>query len=332
MGTDTADSGFDMDAASDAIGASLFPDRVDESASDASPEASDGGAETTAMPPPSSSTAPPAEPTTYDVPKSWKEEMHGYWRTLDPKVQSYYLEREDQMIKGLDQYKADATYAKQLREILSPYQQTLRQLGIDDLQAVRSLFNADHQLRYAPSDQKRAYFERLAQNYGITLTPPTNGNGTNGSQPPVDPTVKAIEDKLQQMEQFLAANQKASQEAAMEKTAKEVNAFAADPAHPHFDAVADDIATLVKAGLSLQEAYDRAVWMNPVVREQQLQDRLKAETEKLKENARLEALPKQKAKAVNVKSTDTTRTPTAPLGSMEDTMKATLAELKTRAS
>ena len=42
--------------------------------------------------------------------------------------------------------------------------------------------------------------------------------------------------------------------------------FALDTkAHPYFDEVADDIIALLKTGASLQEAYDKAVWANPVI-------------------------------------------------------------------
>jgi hypothetical protein len=54
---------------------------------------------------------------------------------------------------------------------------------------------------------------------------------------------------------------------------------------------------------------------------------------KLKENARLEALPKKKASAVNIKSRDTQRSPTEPSGAnLEDALKQNLAAIKARVS
>lgn len=41
-------------------------------------------------------------------------------------------------------------------------------------------------------------------------------------------------------------------------TAKQVEAFASDPAHPYFDEVTDEVVRLIKKGMSLQEAYEKA--------------------------------------------------------------------------
>ena len=48
----------------------------------------------------------------------------------------------------------------------------------------------------------------------------------------------------------------------------EINIFAADPAHPYFDDVANDITALLRGGgaKDLADAYDKAVWANPVTR------------------------------------------------------------------
>ena len=99
-----------------------------------------------------------------------------------------------------------------------------------------------------------------------------------------------------------------------------------------FDEVADEIALLVSQGKSLQDAYDTAVWMNPVTRAKE-QARLTSEHEaKLKETARLEALPKKRATSVNVKNGDAARTPTEPVGSLEDTIRETHRAIRARPS
>lgn len=56
----------------------------------------------------------------------------------------------------------------------------------------------------------------------------------------------------------------------MAKVSKIVDDFAKDPAHPYFDELADEIAVQIKAGKELQEAYDTAVWANPVTRQKEL--------------------------------------------------------------
>ena len=61
---------------------------------------------------------------------------------------------------------------------------------------------------------------------------------------------------------------------------------------------------------------------NPMIFEQE-KTRFQTEAvEKFKENARLDSLPKKKAASVNVHSRETQVAPTEPLGSMEDTIRA----------
>lgn len=322
----TTESGFDLDAAVEEVGASLFPTSPEAPDSEPTEPETPPVTETDAAAQTTTETPTNAGASALEVPKSWRADMHPYWQSLDPKVQAYYIEREKQMLDGLDGYKTEAQFAKSLKEALTPYQQTLKQLGVDEIQAAKSLFQADHLLRYSTPEQKRAYFEQLAKNYGIEL------GQTAQPSTPVDPVVQSLQAKLQQIEQTFAQQQDAATKQAYAQAQKDLDAFAADPAHPHFNAVADDMVTLLKTGLSLQDAYERAVWMNPVVREQQVQARLQTEAEKQKERARLEALPKAKAAKHNVRSIDTKRTPTDSVGTMEDTLKDTLAALKARAS
>ena len=104
-----------------------------------------------------------------------------------------------------------------------------------------------------------------------------------------------------------------------------------NPKHPYFNDVADDIIPFLNAGASLQDAYDKAVWANPVTRAKE-QARLKTEAEKsLRERSKTEAHAAAKASSANVRNRDTRKAPTEPVGKMEDTMKETLADIKARA-
>jgi len=328
---ESADSGtqIDMDSAVERLGAELFPE-ADQPETPEEPSERPGiEAVEKTLPELTEKTAPsqpptPEAPVTKAAPKSWPQEMHDHWSKMPKEAQDYWEKREKQMLDGLEQYKGEATFSKQFKESLAPYRQTLQQLGVDELTAAKALFQADHLLRYSPPDQKRAHFERLAQNYGIDLSQPAQ------ALQQIDPIVQGLQQKLSSIEQQMTARQQMELNAARATVTKELDAFIADPAHNLFDDCADDIARFVSQGLSLQDAYDKAVWANPVTREKQVQSRLQTEAEKAKERARLDALPKKKAAGVNVRQREMQRSPTEPLGSMEDTMRETLAKLKAR--
>jgi hypothetical protein len=317
------ETGLDVSAVAESIGNELFPP---------TPEPTESApAEVT--PPTTEAAAPsqPEAPVLRPAPQSWPKDMHDYWGKTDPKVQEYWEAREKQMMEGLNTYKSDADFAKQFRAAINPYSQTLKQLGVSEIQAAQHLFNADHVLRYSPSEQKTEYFRKLAKEYGIDL------NGVVQPATPADPIVQTMQQKLERMEQSLTAREQAEQQAAYSKAAKEVEAFASEKdKHPYFDEVSDHIVMLMHGAkaagkpVSLQDAYDQAVYANPVTRAKEHARLISEHEAKLKENARLESLPKKKAADLNVRSRETKRTPTEPMGTMEDTIKSTLKNIKER--
>lgn len=319
--TETQEAAFDFDAASDQIGNELGLGNTKSSPLD-------GGQETTTSnetvsPPPSVQTHVPVP---RQVPKSWPKEMHEHWSKFDPAVHDYLEKREQQMLEGLGQYKDAATFAKNIRDVIAPYQANIRSAGVNEVQAIQKLLNADHVLRTTSPAQKAEYFKTLAQQYGVDLA----GLKTDTQPVPVDPMIQNLQQELAQIKSGLSAQQHAALQEAKAHTTKEVETFWSDPAHPHAEEVADDMVPFINAGMSLQDAYDKAIWSNPVTRTKLQADTQTAWEAKQKENARLAALPKKQAAGVNVKGRDTRHAPTELLGSMEDTIRATIAEQRSR--
>lgn len=323
----STDTGLDIEAAAETLGHDLFPatpDPSQESVEDPEPVASPPQASAPTEP------APVAAPQEIPVPKAWPKEMHGHWTKVPQEVREYLANvREKQMLDGLEQYKQEAQFGKQLREVLNPYNALLQQHRLEPHVAVQNLLNAHAQLTTGTMEQRRAAYERLGKELRIILD---SQPGQAGQTPQVDPTLQPVLEKVSALERDLEARKEADRQAAYERASKEVEAFAADTtAHPYFDECSDHIVRLIQAGYSLQEAYETAVMANPVTKAKEVA-RIQTEYEaKLKENARLEALPKKKAANLNVKSRDTKRAPTEPLGTMEDTLKSTLNEIRSRA-
>lgn len=309
---------IDINAASDTIGADLGLTSVEDDPPPADdPPAGD---------PPAGD--PPADPPVTaapvrEFPKSWTKDQQAVWDTMSDAAKDQVLKREKQIVEGLDAYKDNATYGKTMREAIKPFEGYLQSQNVDATKAVQYLLGAHYRLTQGTPESKLAAYQELGKNLGLTPADP--------NQPPADPTVNAALDRISKLEQSLTARQQAELNEARGRVSKEVEAFASDPAHPYFDEVSDDITIYIGAGMSLQDAYERAVWANPVTRAKE-QARVAEDTEKkLRENARLNALKARKASSTNVKSRDTTRAPTEPLGTMEDTMKETLAVIRERA-
>lgn len=252
-------------------------------------------------------------PQTYEVPKSWKKEMHDHWGKVTPEAQAYIIEREKQLLDGFSTFRP-------VQDALTPYMDWLQRSNIKPDQAVRSLFEAQMRLTQGPMEARRAAFKQLQQNLG--LMDDAAQAQAQEQMAPVDPSVRAIQDKLSTLEQHLQAQQEAQIQKIRSENEKLVNDFAADTkAHPYFEEVADEMAIFIRQGFSLQDAYAKAVRTNEAVWAKE-QARLLTEAEaKWKENARLASLPKKRAASVNIKSDRDGPEPTEPLGSIEDTIR-----------
>lgn len=314
------DGGLNMDAAVDDIAGSLnlLPD---EPETPEAPEPSD----TPESPEQPQTPETPEQPAVRAVPKSWAKEYHDYWGKIDPKAQEYIELREKQMLDGIEKYKQYSGLGEQLHKVISPYKDFLTQQGVDEAKAVQYLLSAHHRLSSATPDERATYLRTLAQSYGIDLT------GAQQTAQEEPPALKELRNKVSALETTLTQKQEQEYNAHKTKVATEVEAFFSDTkSNPYADEVADDMTPFLKAGLSLKDAYDKAVWANPVTRQKELNRHSEEQAKKLKENARLDALKADKARSANVRNRDTNRAPTEPLGTMEETMRATLKEIQER--
>jgi len=316
---ETSTGTMDIEAASSRIGESLF----------GAPEASETEQpsqelEKAATPPASTQPSDPqqAAPDLLPAPESWKQDMHPYWQKMPREAQQYYNEREEQMLKGMTQY-------KQIQSVIAPFVPQLSQRGVTPYDWIRGLAQAEVMLTSGTDEQRRAAYHKLGEQLGFAQPAQEPAN--------IDPMLKQLQQRQEAIERGLQAQQEAVYKETRSKVQSEVDAFAGDSAHPYFDEVAADdsprgLAAYLRQGLSLQDAYDAAVWANPVTRAKEQASALTAHEAKLKENARLSSLPKRRATSVNVRSVDQDRAPTEPSGNMEDTIKTKLREIRSRAS
>lgn len=327
MADSQEETGFDMEAAVDSIGADLglgnddhVDEHVEEPVDEPTESASESSEETTQEDAPTE----PAQPVAKAPPQSWAKEKHELWAKLPPEAQEYYEIREKQMLDGLEQYKEHAGFGKQMREVMQPYKAFLTAQGVDEPRAAQYLLNAHYKLSNGTPEEKRGYFANLAKSYGIDLA------GLQAEQPQVDPHMKSLQDKVQTLESTLTQQRQAEINQQRAKVTAEIEAFASDPKHPYFDECADEIAALVQAGHPLETAYEKAVYANPVTRAKEL-SRLQAEKDKsLREKSKLEVETARRAASTNVRSRDTRKAPTEPKGKMFDDMPDLLKEIRDR--
>lgn len=315
--TRSDDSGYDVETASSDLASDLFPGSKSEPADD-EPADEQTAAEPEAKP----------EVSTRSAPSAWAKEMHEHYAKLDPAVQDYIDEREKSMFTGIAQYKEFNEFGKQMSQAIAPYRDLIQREGIDAPRAVQALMNAHKMLRESPAEQKQQYFMQLARDYGVDL------GQQQDEQQQIDPTVKALMNKVSNLEGSINQSKQAEREAAYKAITSEVEAFASDKAHPYFDEVSDDIVMLLKTGAELKDAYEKAVWANPVTRQKEI-SRLQTEQEKsIREKAIAEATAAKKAASTTIRNRDTTRTPTetkrATMRDLDSALRETQREINSR--
>lgn len=270
-----------------------------------------------------------AEVTARPAPRSWAKETHEHWAKIPKEAQEYIEKRENDMTAGLEQYKENSGFGKQIREIMTPYKALLQAQGVDEPKAIQYLLNAHYRLTNGQASEKAQYLASLAQSYGIDVTRLTQGE----QQQQVAPEVQALQEKVNRLELGLTAREQASLNEARAKAGQTVNTFASDPKNGYFEEVADDIVKLIETGETLEAAYEKAVWANPVTRAKEMA-RIQTENEaKLRGRGKLEAAAALKAKSSNIRTRDTSKAPTESRGKLfGDSHEAEMREIVRKGS
>lgn len=335
----------DIGAAADAIGADLGlgSSDGDDSRGSATPSPDDkkpGDTEDLGAAPPKKldedptkddPAAPPKDDTAApaDFPSNLPKELAQDWAKTPESVRAHLARRESEMAKGLEQYKTGYNYGKQLNDVLKAYQPLLDAQKVGHADAVKYLMNAHYVMSTGNDADRTKFFAQLMKQYNVVPEAVTKAFGDEA--PLIDPKVSELEQRISAFEmQQKELNARTIAEAKA-KVDAEVQAFASDPKHPYFNEVADHIALLLRdPRITLEQAYEQAVWANPLTRAKE-QARLHTEaTAASKKAAEEEAAKKAAARGTVVKGRDSGRSAPDFIGTLDDTLRDTLKEIRGR--
>lgn len=296
-------------------------------------------------PPPPPAPPPPAPPGDQrrppdltKAPTSWKPELAAKWDAIDPDLKAEIHRREEDSARGFTEIKPQLDLGKRFGEAIKPFEVELARFKVDPVALTQNLMAAHRTLSLGSDQEKQTMLARLAADYKIPL-PRGGGNGAAGDpsfgEPGwVDPELKALREELNTLKSGLQNTAQAQMDARRAELAREVTAFAQDPANPHFDEVTAEIAEIMaqtQGKSTLKEAYEKAIWQNPAVRTKLIAAQAdkartdkEAEDKKAAETARLNALkPRSRSKDAGA---------SAAAGSIDDTLKETLKVIQARGS
>ena len=264
-------------------------------------------------------------------PKTWRPEAAAAFAALPPVVQAEVLKREEDMFRGLEQYRGAATFGQTVHKTLQPYLPILQQYRIDPVQQISGLMQSHHTLALGTPDQKVGLMLRLVKDYGVDLNMLMQHADPNNA-PYVDPTVQNLTQTVQTLQSELARQNAQRLETTRATLSSQIDAFAKDSKNVYFSEVANDMAALIEGGVckTLEEAYEKAVWTNPSTRQREATRIAAEKAEEERKAAAAKAASARKATSANVRSTAKSGSATAPVGSIDDTLRETMEAIKAR--
>ncbi len=257
-------------------------------------------------------------------PNGWPAEAKAKWHELPPEIMAAVQKREQDVAKFTSTRDEHASFGKEIYQTVQPYLATIKAEGGTATTAIQSLLNTAYVLRTGTPDQKRNALLQAAQHYGVDL-----GVKPSGQQPNApNPEFASLQAEIAALKNQLATFQNAGEQQLRAEVDAELEAFAADPKHPHYESVKAHMAALLGAGAAkdLQDAYDQAVYARPDTRATLLAQQRAEEEQKRRAEAKQKA---EEAKRKNVSLTGgpgNTAAASAPAGrSIRDELLAAQA-------
>ena len=197
------------------------------------------------------------------APKSYTKEFQENFKALSPEWQKYLLEREKQTEKGFSELGNKLNAYKWSDKVFEDRKERLNALGFKKAQDyVEKLALLDDAVNKNPKQT----LEMLEAVYGVQQ------NSNNASQKQTQQQI------LESIKAAGKALDKRQSEAAFFDLAHFVNAVNdnGQPKYPFYQDVKTDMAKIFKTAQAdtLQEAYEKAVWLNSKVREKMIENKI----------------------------------------------------------
>ncbi len=319
----SASMGFEAEAAGNDVIDGQISEVADATPQTHEPEPSAAVASpapaTSTEPAPATSAAPIAT-----APRTWRTEAAAQFATLPPVVQAEIAKREEDMFKGIESYKGMATIGKTYSDAVKPYEQVMRQVGADPVETVKGLMQSHYTLAFGTAHEKATLMHKIAADYGIDL------GAVQEQVQYQDPQVQSLREELNQLRSSHQQLATAENTRSQQQLNGMIREFASDAKNVHFKEVISDMVTLLQAGAEpdLASAYQTAVWRNPVTRAKEIERTNAANAAEAAAKAKAEVEKAKKTMAGNVKPGARSGSAATPSGSIEDTMRETLARMR----
>lgn len=254
-----------------------------------SPETAAADTGTTATAAPATAGAEQNAAPLLQAPKHWSEADRSLFGKALPDIQKRWLDREGEFTKGVDAKAQELASLRRewdpIAQAFAPFERDLGLRGVSRQQFMGSLMETHKWLTQEPDKALRW----VAEQYGVDLKQLHN----DPAAAQVDPQIQKLSQGFETIQQRLDRQDQDRQTREHQDNLSRVSSFAeakddkGNPLRPHFDAVADDIIRLMKAGeRDLDAAYTKACRMNDKVWDQMQADKQLADKNKMDDAAK----------------------------------------------
>lgn len=241
----------------------------------------------------------PAEPVVeqdkpaIDAPVSWSAEQKAKWAALPPDTREYIAQRDKESHEAISRAGQQIKAFEPIGKVIEQFGHVFQKNGLQPHEGIARMMAVNEMLE---TDAPSAIRE-IAKAYGVNLSGETEQNAD-----PANREVAELKAELAKVKSHLTAQDRQREAAANETLAREIADFAKDK--PHFESVRKVMAGLMNSGAAetMQEAYDRAVYADPTIRQSLLADEQTKAEEKRKADEAERVKAAKKAAGVNVKS------------------------------
>lgn len=253
------------------------------------------------------------------APSSWSPEAKAEWDKLPPVIKAQALKREQDISRAVQQSADRVKRAESIEKIIEPHKGLLSRSYASTEAGITDLLNTFQ----ASIDNPLGFAAWFLQSRGINPQQLSGVMQQSAQAQPQDPNVAALLNRVTGLEGQITQRQQEEKQQLESQATQMFQAFAADPKNSYVNDVMPDMAELLDKGLAenLQDAYDKAIYMRPDLREKIWQER--SDAQKKAEQVAREAQAKDARKSAVVAAVtrpNAGATPSQPK-SWEDTLR-----------
>jgi len=228
-----------------------------------------------------------------DAPVSWSAEQKAKWATLPPDTREYIAQRDRESHEAISRAGQQIKAFEPIGKVIEQFSHVFQKNGLQPHDGIARMMAVNEMLEANP----RAAIAEIARVYGVNLQGETAQDAS-----PENARVAELEAELGKIKTHLTAQQRQQLQAENDALAREIDDFAKDK--PHFESVRKVMAGLMSSGAAetMKDAYDKAIYADPTIRQSLQVEAQKAAEDKRKADEAERVAKAKKAAGVNVKS------------------------------